>query len=90
MVVREVADGVVGVEGFSALVYRFNSLAFLHHMAIVFLVIAAVMIAIAKWKPRAEPVTYPTSDIDVTVPRSSYVIGTLVILATVALYVIFW
>ncbi len=89
-VVAKVAEGQTQVvEGFAALYYQFCAMAFLHHMAIVFLILAAVMWLITLAAPRPEPVTYPTSKIDVTVPRSSYVLGGLICAVTVALYVVF-
>jgi SSS family solute:Na+ symporter len=88
-VLRELDGGTQVVEGIMAGYYRFCSMAFLHHMAIVFILLAVVMIVITISRPRTEPVTYPKSDLDVTVPRRSYVLGTLVCVATVALYVIF-
>ncbi len=77
-------------EGVLGWLYSFSSWAFLHHMAVVFVVLALVMLAITITQPRSEPVSYPRSQLDTTVPRSSYVLGSLVIAATVALYVIFW
>ena len=44
------------VEGFAALYYRFCAMAFLHHMAIVFLILAVVMTIITLVKPRSAPV----------------------------------
>ena len=89
--VRELADKTLEpVQGFAATYYRFCSLAFLHHMAIVFVILAIVMIVITAVRPRSTPVTYPTSQIDTKrVPASSYVFGTLICVATVALYVVF-
>ena len=89
-VMREVADKALDpVQGFAATYYKFCSLAFLHHMAIVFVILAIVMIVITAVRPRSTPVTYPTSQIDTRVPASSYVFGTLICVATVALYVLF-
>ncbi|UCC29155.1 MAG: solute:sodium symporter family transporter [Phycisphaerales bacterium] len=89
-VVRELPDGSTQVvEGFAAQYYQFCSMAFLHHMAIVFVILVAVMIIMTLTSPRTEPITYPTSKIDTHVPVSSYLLGTLVVAATVALYVIF-
>jgi uncharacterized sodium:solute symporter family permease YidK len=87
-VAAEGADPTV-VEGFAALYYRFCAMAFLHHMAIVFVILVAVMSIMTVVAPRREPVTYPTSNIDVRVPASSYVYGALIVLATVALYITF-
>jgi SSS family solute:Na+ symporter len=78
------------VEGFAALTYRFCAMAFLHHMAIVFIVLVTVMAIITAARPRTEPITYPTSKIDTTVPASSYIYGSLIIVATAALYIAFW
>ncbi len=90
-VVRDLANGTTQpVDGFTGLYYQFCSLAFLHHMAIVFVILAIVFTAITLVKPRTTPVTYPTSAIDTRVPASSYVWGTLICLATVGLYIIFW
>lgn len=77
------------VTGFVASYYEFCSRAFLDHMAIVFSILIVVMAIMTMVKPRLEPVVYPTSNIDVTVPKSSYVYGTLIILATIGLYVMF-
>ncbi len=89
-VLRGIAGGGKEVvEGTAASYYRFCSIAFLHHMAIVFILLAVVMGVITLLRPRTEPVVYPQSNLDTTVPRRSYVIGTLVCVATVTLYVIF-
>ncbi|HNQ21914.1 MAG TPA: solute:sodium symporter family transporter [Phycisphaerae bacterium] len=89
-VVRTLQDGTTqAVEGFAALYYRFCALAFLHHMAIVFIILVIVMVVLTAWRPRREPITYPTSRLDTHVPRSTYVLGVLICLLTVALYIIF-
>jgi SSS family solute:Na+ symporter len=89
----EAADGTMVTQvpaGFLSWLYDFNSWAFLHHMAVVFLVLAAVMIVITLVTPRTKPIEYPRSKLDVTVHPQSYLLGSLVILATAALYIIFW
>ena len=58
-------------------------------MGLVFVVLAAVMVGITLVRPRTEPVRYPVSKIDTTVPRSSYLYGSGIILLTIALYVVF-
>jgi uncharacterized sodium:solute symporter family permease YidK len=58
-------------------------------MAIVFVILVVVMLLQTLVNPRPAPVTYPTSNIDIRVPRSSYVYGGLIIAATVALYIVF-
>ncbi len=77
------------VEGFSALYYKFCAMAFLHHMAIVFLILAAVMVVITQLSPMDRPVTMPTSKLDTQVHPRSYLYGGIIIAVTVALYVIF-
>lgn len=71
-------------------IYRFSTIAFLHHMGIIFLILAGVMIVIAIRKPLAEPRTMPDSGIDVQPHKHQYLIGGVTIAATVALYIIFW
>lgn len=89
-VVREVAGGdTLLVEGFAATYYRFCLLAFLHHMAIVFVILVAVMLVMTMARPRTEPIQYPTSDLDTRVHPSSYVFGGLIIIATIVLYILF-
>ena len=90
-VVRKLADGSTQpVEGFAGLYYQFCSLAFLHHMAIVFVILAIVMAIITVVKPRTEPIKFPTSNLDTRVQPVTYVYGSLIIVATAALYAIFW
>lgn len=88
--VRTLTDGTLEpVTGYVATLFEFSSWPFLSHMALIFGILVAVMTALTIANPRSEPVTYPRSNIDVTVPFSSYVLGTLVILATIGLYVYF-
>lgn len=77
-------------EGWLRWVHDFNSWAFLHHMAVVFIALAIVMVLITLVRPRTSLIEYPTSRIDTTVHPQSYLLGTLVIAATVVLYIIFW
>ncbi|MBN1912750.1 MAG: solute:sodium symporter family transporter [Pirellulales bacterium] len=81
---------IVPPEGFFGVVYQYSSWAFLHHAGIVFVVLAAIMLAITARRPLAEPVTLPTSEVDTTVHPHVYLLGTLVIAATATLYIIFW
>lgn len=80
----EAPEGVMGV------VYAFNSWAFLHHMAVVFLLLAACMAVITKWRPLPAPVTMPRGTLDVTPDPRVYVMGIGVIIMTVCLYLYFW
>jgi len=81
--------GTQVVEGFAALYYRFCAMAFLHHMAIVFLILAGCMVILTRLRPLATPVQMPTSQLDTTVHPRVYVLGCVIIAMTVALYVIF-
>jgi uncharacterized sodium:solute symporter family permease YidK len=91
--VLENADGSTSTEiigGATALAFKFLSWTFLHHMLLVFALIVIVMTWITVARPRTRPIEYPTSNLDVRVAKSSYVWGSLIIAATVALYIIFW
>jgi len=91
--VLENADGSRSTEivgGAAAVAFKFLSWTFLHHMLLVFALIIIVMTWITVARPRTAPIEYPTSNLDVTVAKSSYVCGSLIIAATVALYIVFW
>ena len=91
--VIENADGstsVLNVEGFTATLFKFLSWTFLHHMLLVFAILMIVMTVITVRRPRTKPIEYPTSQIDTRVHPQAYILGSLVIAATVALYIIFW
>ena len=87
--VRATAGGEP-VGGLEQWFHDFGSWSFLHHMGLIFVVLAIIMLLITWRRPRLEPITYPRSEIDTTVPKYSYALGTGVILLTIALYVIFW
>jgi len=78
------------VGGFQQVLFDFNNIAFLHHMAMIFIVLMLIMIWLNHRSPLPQPVTYPQSDLDVRTHPSTYVYGTLIILATIALYILFW
>ena len=81
----EIAEGT-----FLYRVHQFSTMAFLHHMGIIFLILAGVMLLITLAKPLTEPRTMPVSDIDVTPYKHQYLIGGITIAATAVLYYIFW
>jgi len=82
-------DVVKPPEGFLTHVWEFcGKTSFLHHMAIVFLIIFFGMWVVAKLRPMPKPVIMPKSEVDVTPDPKVYVLGVLVIAATVALYII--
>jgi SSS family solute:Na+ symporter len=71
-------------------IYRFSTMAFLHHMGIIFVILAGVMLVITSMKPLTEPRTMPVSEIDVRPHKHQYLIGGITIAATAVLYIIFW
>ncbi len=85
---RWVMDGEA--DGFLGAVYSFSGWSFLHHMGLIFVVLAGFMVAVTKWRPLAEPKEMPVSRIDVSPHPRQYALGGAVIAMTAALYVIFW
>ena len=77
-------------DGFWGAVYAFNSWSFLHHMGLVFLILAAYMAWMTRRRPLAEPRTMPVSQISVEPHPRQYVFGGVIIAMTVALYLMFW
>ncbi len=71
-------------------VVSFNSWAFLHHMGLVFAVLAVYMLIVTAFRPLEQPVRMPVSEIDTTVHPQVYLLGGLIIAATVTLYAVFW
>jgi len=91
--VASMADGsarVVAPDGFWGMVYTFNSWSFLHHMALIFMVLTAFMFAMTRLRPLAEPRPMPVSSLDVTPHPYQYLMGGAVIAVTAVLYIIFW
>jgi SSS family solute:Na+ symporter len=87
------ADGstrVVPPEGFWGAVYSFNSWSFLHHMGLIFVILAAFMIVMTRRRPLSEPREIPVSTLDVKPHPRQYVFGGAVIVSTLFLYLIFW
>ena len=76
--------------GFLGALYRFNSWSFLHHMGLVFVVLAIFMVIVTYWKPLSAPVKMPVSSIDVQPHPRQYWFGGGVIAATLVLYALFW
>jgi SSS family solute:Na+ symporter len=68
----------------------FNSWAFLHHMGLLFVLLAGLMLLITWLRPRTTPVQWPSSGLDVKPYRFAYPVGGLLIAITAALYIIFW
>jgi len=92
------APAVAGVTGlllsvpvYGFLQWQFGGIAFLNRMAITFAVILAIMYLITLIKPLHEPKLMPVrEEFDMTISRSVKWMGSVVILITVAFYIIFW
>lgn len=81
----------VNVVLYGALKVAAPGIPFLNRMAICFGVVLAVMTAITLIKPLEKPVVMPTTDlIALESSKKAKVIGIGVVIATLALYVIFW
>jgi SSS family solute:Na+ symporter len=64
---------------------------FLHHMVATLAVLVIGMLIIGKLKPEKSEIIMPSNDeIDTSVKPSIYIISTIVVLATVAVYIYFW
>lgn len=82
---------LMGVPLYGFLLWQLPDVAFLHHMAITFIVQVAFMAAVTRARPLSEPVTLPdTGRVDTTPMKGSFVCGSAVIVATVVLYILFW
>ena len=82
---------MLGVPVYGLLLATLPSVAFLHHMAITFLVLSAWIVAVTLVKPLETAPALPTAvDIDVSPSRGAWVCGGLIIAATAGLYAIFW
>lgn len=69
----------------------FNSWSFLYHQMIVFAIVVIMMYVLTKIKPLEDPVEMPRENVvDISVNRSIYFLGSIVIALTVLLYIIFW
>lgn len=74
--------------GIAKHVYDFSTMAFLHHMFVIFIVLMGVIGVMTAVKPMEKPVTMPKSDVDVTPDPLVYVLGTGIILVTAVIYYI--
>ena len=83
---------LLGVPVYGLLLWRLPEVAFLHHMAITFIVICAFMAVVTRVRPLAEALTLPRSEaaVDLTpAPGARFWAGG-VIAGAVLLYVVFW
>jgi SSS family solute:Na+ symporter len=76
---------------YGALKYFAPYIAFLNRMAICFAVILAVLAIMTVLRPLPEPVTLPVNPtMDMRTDQRTKIFGVVVILLTLALYVVFW
>jgi len=79
----------VPIYGF--LYWQFGDIAFLNRMAITFVIIILIMLAMTLIKPLEKPKEMPVrEDIDMRPEPLVKILGGIVILATVIFYIIFW
>ena len=82
---------IMGLPIYGALLWFLPEVAFLHHMMITFLLIAAYMTFLTVTRPLTKPVTLPkTTRLDLTSSPHVKLMGGLIVAATVALYITFW
>jgi SSS family solute:Na+ symporter len=75
---------------YGLLMWKFSSIAFLNRIGITFVAILAILAVLTVAKPLKEPITLPIQKgFDVTPAPALKVLGPLVIVLTLALYVIF-
>jgi SSS family solute:Na+ symporter len=81
---------ILGIPIYGALLWGLPEVAFLHHMAITFLTLAAFVGAITYYRPMEEARTLPTAEMDLErVPYEKWW-GGAIVAATAVLYIIFW
>lgn len=82
---------ILGIPVYGACLYFMPETAFLHHMAITFIILIIYMSIITYIKPLKNENTLPVNKkIDLQSPNSIKVGGIIVILLTITLYLIFW
>jgi SSS family solute:Na+ symporter len=82
---------ILGIPVYGLLLWSLPGVAFLHHMAITFFVVAAYMGIVTVLRPLAAPVVFPVKEgIALEPARHVRLAGGLVIAAVVALYLYFW
>ena len=68
-----------------------DQIAFLDRMAICFFVVLVAGLVLTVLKPMKNPVTMPENDqIELTTSPGAKIVGLGVVLATIALYAVFW
>ncbi len=82
--------GNIAVKSTNWYIYKFSTIAFLHHMAIIFIILVIIMLAIRAYKPLREEKIIPTSTLDVKPYKHRWLLGGITIATTTALYALFW
>ncbi len=81
---------VLGIPIYGVLLWALPEVAFLHHMAITFMILVVFMLAVTVARPVAEPARLPVSELDVEMLPSAWLWGCVIIATTLGLYLIFW
>ena len=82
---------LIGIPVYGALLWAMPDVAFLHHMMITFFVLAAYIVVYTRARPLETPRPLPErADVVLTTSPGVRIWGGAVIVATLALYVIFW
>lgn len=82
---------LMNIPTYGLLRYFYPDMAFLNHMAITFSAIILIMFLIRLIDPLDEPVEFENkSDLDLTPDPYVTLSGSLIVLATIGLYVVFW
>ncbi len=81
---------VLGIPIYGLLLWFLPNVAFLHHMMITFLLLAAYMGTLTVTQPLDEPRTLPVSNLNVTRMKGEKLYGSAIVAATAVLYIIFW
>jgi solute:Na+ symporter, SSS family len=90
-VVRVIADGQTEpVSGAVASIYQFTQITFLHHMSITLGLLCVLLIVMTVMWPLSQPKEMPVSNVNVTPHPLRFVFGGGIVVATVALYLLFW
>jgi len=85
------AGMLMNIPVYGVLLWAWPNMAFLNHMAITFLAVVATMGGITYVAPLSEPkVMEQRSDVDITPHPLAALGGGIILIATVALYVVFW
>lgn len=81
---------IMGIPIYGFLLWALPEVAFLHHMMITFLVLAAFMAVMTRLRPLTEPKKLRVSNLDLQPAGHARWIGAALIAATMSLYIIFW